>query len=432
MKKIAFQTFGCKLNFAETSQISRQFTDNGFEITDFKEDADVYVINTCTVTSIAEKKCKTAIRSAINRNPNAKVAVIGCFSQLKSEELSQIEGVDIILGNTEKHRLINYVTDEDPKHVKGCSWCDVKEITKTDEFVPSFSSDDRTRSFLKIQDGCDYFCTYCAIPMARGRSRSDSIENIVNSAEQIAAKGLKEVILTGVNIGDFGKHSDHNFLDLIKELDKVEGIERYRISSIEPDLLNNDIIKFAATSKKFLPHFHIPLQAGTNKILKLMKRKYVRELFAERVLSIKALLPDCCIAADVITGFPGESDEDFMDAYYFIESLPLSYLHVFTYSERPDTIAINLADKVPVHIRRERSKKLQELSDTKKEEFYMQNTGLTKKVLFESDVKHNNIYGFTDNYIRVKTAYDPLLINKVCDIKLLSLDKEGVFDVEFI
>ncbi len=432
MKKVAFQTFGCKLNFAETSQISRQFTDNGFEIIDFKEDADVYVINTCTVTSIAEKKCKTAIRSAINRNPNAKVAVIGCFSQLKADDLSQIDGVDIIIGNTEKHKLINYVTEEEHKHVKGCSWCDVKAIDKTEEFVPSFSSDDRTRSFLKIQDGCDYFCTYCAIPFARGRSRSDSIDNLVKSAQQIAAKGLKEIILTGVNIGDFGKNTGYNFLDLIKELDKVDGIERYRISSIEPDLLTNEIIEFAVNSQKFLPHFHIPLQAGTNKILKLMKRKYVRELFADRVINIKTLLPDCCIAADVITGFPGESDEDFMEAYHFIESLPLSYLHVFTYSERPETVAVKLDDKVPVHIRRERSKKLQELSDKKKEEFYMQNIGKTKKVLFESDIKHHHIHGFTDNYIRVKTAYNPALINKVCEVKLLSIDKEGVFDVELL
>ncbi len=432
MKKVAFQTFGCKLNFAETSQISRQFTDVGFEIADFKEDADVYVINTCTVTSIAEKKCKTAIRSAINRNPNAKVAVIGCFSQLKADELSQIDGVDIIIGNTEKHKLINYVTDQEHVHVKGCSWTDVKEIAKTDEFVPSFSSDDRTRSFLKIQDGCDYFCTYCAIPFARGRSRSDSIENLVKSAEQIAAKGLKEIILTGVNIGDYGKNTDNNFLDLIKELDKVEGIERYRISSIEPDLLTNEIIDFAINSNKFLPHFHIPLQAGTNKILKLMKRKYNRELFADRVHKIKALLPDCCIAADVITGFPGESDEDFMEAYQFIDSLPLSYLHVFTYSERPDTVAVKLDDKVPVHIRRERSKKLQVLSDKKKEDFYQQNIGKQKKVLFESDIKNHFIYGFTDNYIRVKTAHNPELINKVCNVKLLSIDKEGVFEVELV
>jgi threonylcarbamoyladenosine tRNA methylthiotransferase MtaB len=429
-KKVAFQTFGCKLNFAETSQISRQFQENGYEVADFKDTADVYVINTCTVTSIAEKKCKTAIRAAIKRNPDAKVAVVGCFSQLKADEIQEIEGVDIIVGNNEKYKLLEFINNRKHNNDSNCAYCDVKQMEKTDAFVPSYSSGDRTRSFLKIQDGCDYFCTYCAIPFARGRSRSDTIENIVTSAEKIALEGLKEIILTGVNIGDFGKQNNENFLQLIQALDTVKGIARFRISSIEPELLSDDIIKFVANSDKFLPHFHIPLQSGSNKILKLMKRHYQRELFAERIHKIKAVMPDSCIAADVICGFPGETDEDFEDAYQFITSLPISYLHVFTYSERPDTLAAKLEGVVAVNIRRERSKQLQILSDTKKHEFYLQNIGQTKKVLFESDMHHGFIYGFTDNYIRVKIKTDKTLINKIIEVKLLNLDSDEVFIVE--
>ncbi|NVN95520.1 MAG: tRNA (N(6)-L-threonylcarbamoyladenosine(37)-C(2))-methylthiotransferase MtaB [Bacteroidetes bacterium] len=429
-KKIAFQTFGCKLNFAETSQISRQFIENGYEIADFKETADVYVINTCTVTSIAEKKCKTAIRSAINRNPDAKVAVIGCFSQLKAEEIQEIEGVDLIVGNNEKHKLFEIISNRNNNNATNCAYCDVKQMEKSDAFVPSYSSGDRTRSFLKIQDGCDYFCTYCAIPFARGRSRSDTIANIVKSAEAIANEGLKEVILTGVNIGDFGKQNNESFLQLIQALDKVNGIERYRISSIEPDLLTDEIIEFVANSNKFLPHFHIPLQSGSNKILKMMKRHYQRELFAERVYKIKSVMPDACIAADVICGFPGETDEDFKDTYNFIDALPISYLHVFTYSERPDTIAAKLEDKVPVNIRRERSKALQILSDKKKHNFYLENTTSVRKVLFESDIHNGYIFGFTDNYIRVKTKKDLSLVNNVFKVKLKILDNDEVFFAE--
>ncbi|MEI6695061.1 MAG: tRNA (N(6)-L-threonylcarbamoyladenosine(37)-C(2))-methylthiotransferase MtaB [Bacteroidota bacterium] len=430
MKKVAFQTFGCKLNFAETSQLSRQFTENGYEIADFKESADVYVINTCTVTSIAEKKCKTSIRAAIRRNPDAKVAVIGCFSQLKANEIQEIEGVDIIVGNNEKHRLLELIANGVDNTEENCAYCDVKKMEKNDAFVPSYSSGDRTRSFLKIQDGCDYFCTYCAIPFARGRSRSDTIENIVKSAEKIAAEGLKEIILTGVNIGDFGKQNNESFFLLIQALDKVKEIERYRISSIEPELLTDEIIEFVANSSKFLPHFHIPLQSGSNKILKMMKRHYQRELFADRIHSIKKLMPDACIAADVITGFPGETDEDFQDTYDFIHSLPISYLHVFTYSERPDTIAVHLEGKIAVNIRRERSKILQQLSDLKKHDFYSQNTGLQKKVLFESDVHLGHIFGFTDNYIRVKTKCNLELINTVKIAALKILDNDEVFIVE--
>jgi len=431
-KKIAFQTFGCKLNFAETSQISRQFIENGYEIADFKETADVYVINTCTVTSIAEKKCKTAIRSAINRNPDAKVAVIGCFSQLKAEEIQEIEGVDLIVGNNEKHKLFEIISNQKNNTSTNCAYCDVKQMEKSDAFVPSYSSGDRTRSFLKIQDGCDYFCTYCAIPFARGRSRSDTIENIVKSAQLIASEGLKEIILTGVNIGDFGKQNQENFIQLIQELDKVKGIERIRISSIEPELLTNEIIQFVANAKKFLPHFHIPLQSGSNKILKMMKRHYQRELFAERVYKIKSVLPDACIAADVICGFPGETDEDFQHTYDFINSLPISYLHVFTYSERPDTIAAQLEGKVAVNIRRERSKALQILSDIKKHDFYVENSASLRKVLFESDIHNGYISGFTDNYIRAKIKADPALINKVVDVKLKFPDKDEVFIVEYL
>ena len=432
IKKIAFQTFGCKLNFAETSQISRQFIENGYEIADFKETADVYVINTCTVTSIAEKKCKTAIRSAINRNPDARVAVIGCFSQLKAEEIQEIEGVDLIVGNNEKHKLFELISNRKNNTATNCAYCDVKQMEKSDAFVPSYSSGDRTRSFLKIQDGCDYFFTYCAIPFARGRSRSDTIDNIVKSAEAIASEGLKEIILTGVNIGDFGKQNNETFLQLIQALDKVEGIERYRISSIEPELLSDEIIEFVANSAKFLPHFHIPLQSGSNKILKMMKRHYQRELFAERVYKIKSVLPDACIAADVICGFPCESNEDFQDTYKFIDALPISYLHVFTYSERPDTIAAQLEGKVAVNIRRERSKALQILSDKKKHAFYVENSASLRKVLFESDIHNGYISGFTDNYIRAKIKADPALINKVVDVKLKFPDKDEVFIVEYL
>jgi threonylcarbamoyladenosine tRNA methylthiotransferase MtaB len=429
-KKIAFQTFGCKLNFAETSQISRKFEENGYEITDFKEKADIYVINTCTVTAIAEKKCKTSIRAAINRNPDAKVAVIGCFSQLKAEDIQAIEGVNIIVGNNEKHKLYEMLTESENNFEENCAFSGVKQMEKDDAFIPSYSSGDRTRSFLKIQDGCDYFCTYCAIPFARGRSRSDTIENIIKSAQQIAKEGLKEIILTGVNIGDFGKQNGETFFQLIQALDKVEGIERYRISSIEPELLTDEIIEFVANSNKFLPHFHIPLQSGSNKILKLMKRHYQRELFAERLIKIKLKMPDACIAADVICGFPSENDEDFNDTYTFIDSLPISYLHVFTYSERPDTLAAKLEGKVAINIRRDRSKKLQELSEIKKHQFYIANQNTTHKVLFESDIHSGFIYGFTENYIRVKTKTDKTLINKVHKIKLNYLDTDDVFLIE--
>ncbi len=429
-KKIAFQTFGCKLNFAETSQISRKFEENGYEITDFKEKADIYVINTCTVTAIAEKKCKTSIRAAINRNPDAKVAVIGCFSQLKAEDIQAIEGVNIIVGNNEKHKLYEMLTESENNFEENCAFSGVKQMEKDDAFIPSYSSGDRTRSFLKIQDGCDYFCTYCAIPFARGRSRSDTIENIIKSAQQIAKEGLKEIILTGVNIGDFGKQNGETFFQLIQALDKVEGIERYRISSIEPELLTDEIIEFVANSNKFLPHFHIPLQSGSNKILKLMKRHYQRELFAERLIRIKLKMPDACIAADVICGFPSENDEDFNDTYTFIDSLPISYLHVFTYSERPDTLAAKLEGKVAINIRRDRSKKLQELSEIKKHQFYIANQNTTHKVLFESDIHSGFIYGFTENYIRVKTKTDKTLINKVHKIKLNYLDTDDVFLIE--
>ncbi len=432
IKKVAFQTFGCKLNFAETSQISRQFQENGYEVADFKEIADVYVVNTCTVTAIAEKKCKTSIRAAIKRNPDAKVAVIGCFSQLKAEEIQEIDGVDLIIGNNEKHKLLEMITNRSLNADENCAYCDVKQMEKIDAFVPSYSSGDRTRSFLKIQDGCDYYCTYCAIPFARGRSRSDTIENIVKSAKQIASEGLKEIILTGVNIGDFGKQNGENFYQLIQALDQVESIERYRISSIEPELLTDEIIEFVKNSKKFLPHFHIPLQSGSDKILKLMKRHYQRELFAERIFKIKELMPYSCIAADVICGFPGETHEDFQDAYQFINSLPISYLHVFTYSERPDTIAAKLENKVAVNIRRERSKELQLLSDKKKHEFYMQNQGLQLKVLFESDIHGGFIFGFTDNYIRVKIATNKTFINKVVNVNLKSLEADEVFLAEVL
>lgn len=428
-KKIAFQTFGCKLNFAETSQIARQFADEGFEIVDNKETADYYVINSCTVTSIAEKKCKTAIRSVKSRNPDIKIAVIGCFSELKASELNEMEEVNYIIGNSDKNRIVELIKNEENTIDKSCNGFNFVPVSKTKNFIPSYSLGDRTRSFLKIQDGCDYFCSYCAIPLARGRSRSDTIENTVKSVHDIAKSSIKEIVLTGVNIGDFGKNNNQSFYQLIKELDKVKDIERFRISSIEPDLLTDVIIGFVAGSERFLPHFHIPLQSGNNIILKLMKRHYNRELFAERVFKIQEMMPFACIAADVIVGFPGETDDYFDDTYTFIDSLPVSYLHVFTYSERPNTKSIMLGNKIPMNIRRDRSRKLQMLSDNKKHLFYTQNIGTKRKVLFESDIQKGFIYGFTENYIRVKTQKNTELINKIVDVELNDLTEEGVFKV---
>ena len=421
MKTIAFHTLGCKLNFAESSFLAGGFAERGYTQVAFKEKADVYVINTCTVTQVAEKKCRNAIRQANKLNPEAIVAVIGCMSQLKDKEIAQIEGVDIILGNDDKRKLIDLVEN----HKKNTSVENhVCDISRLHSFYPSYSSSDRTRSFLKIQDGCDYFCTYCAIPYSRGRSRSGDIASTVACAEELAKQGKKEVVLTGVNIGEFGKQSGETFLELIRELDKIEGIERYRISSIEPNLITEETVDFCAASKKFLPHFHIPLQAGSNKILHLMKRKYDRELFAERVNYINRRMPHAFIAADVIVGFPHETAEEFAEAKDFIASLPLAALHVFTYSERPGTPAAGMPESVPMSERHRRSMELQELSDRKKEAFYRANKGRKASVLWEADNEDGMMYGFTENYIRVGRKFDERYINEITEETIEIIDHE--------
>ena len=416
-KSIAFHHFGCKVNFAEASALSRQFQENGFEIKDFHVPADIYVISTCVVTTVAEKKCRAAIRQAHKINPNAKIAVIGCFSELKPGELSEMEGVDLVLGHTGKFNLLEAVS--------GLYSTDNSVDPLPEKFIPSFSYGDRTRSFLKIQDGCDYYCTYCTIPLARGRSRSDTIENAVKNAREIIANGIREIVLTGVNIGDFGKNTGENFLQLIRALDSVEGMNRIRISSIEPDLLNSEIIEFVAGSNNFLPHFHIPLQSGCNKILKAMHRKYNRELYASRVQEIRELMPRACIAADVIVGFPGETAEDFIDTYNFLEQLEISYLHVFTYSKRDNTLASKMESPVPDKVKKERSDALHKLSDVKKQRFYADNMGNNVNVLFESSNSQGFMHGFSENYIKVKTPYNPDFVNKVVPVKLEVLQEDG-------
>lgn len=419
MKTIAFHTLGCKLNFAESSFLAGGFIERGYTQVAFKEKADVYVINTCTVTQVAEKKCRNAIRQANKLNPDAIVAVIGCMSQLKDAEIEQIEGVDIILGNDDKRKLIELVENHKKDTAVENHVCD---ISRMHSFYPSYSFSDRTRSFLKIQDGCDYFCTYCAIPYSRGRSRSGDIASTVACAEELAKQGKKEVVLTGVNIGEFGKQSGETFLELIRELDKIEGIERYRISSIEPNLITEETVDFCACSHKFLPHFHIPLQAGSNKILHLMRRKYDRELFAERVKYINCRMPYAFIAADVIVGFPHETAEDFAEAKDFIASLPLAALHVFTYSERPGTPAAGMPESVPMSERHRRSMELQKLSDQKKEAFYQANKGRKVSVLWEADNEDGMMYGFTENYIRVGRKFDERYINEITEEIIETID----------
>ncbi len=421
MRTIAFHTLGCKLNFAESSYLAGIFTAKGYVQVEFKEKADVYVINTCTVTRIAEKKCRNAIRVARNLNPEAIIAVMGCMSQLNDKQIEKIEGVDFIIGNDDKTKLVDLIEE---RQTKSPTENLVFDISRLKSYYPSYSSSDRTRSFLKIQDGCDYFCTYCAIPYSRGRSRNDDIASVVAQAKILAGQGKKEVVLTGVNIGDFGKSTGESFLDLIKALDKVEGIERYRISSIEPNLITEEVIDFCVESKAFLSHFHIPLQAGTNKILRLMKRKYERELFAQRVNYINKVMPHAFIAADVIVGFPGETEEDFDDTKAFIEQLPLAALHVFTYSERPGTPAASMQGSVPMSERHRRSEELQKISTRKKEEFYLKNKGKELNVLWESDEEDGMMFGWTDNYIRVGRKYDKRYINTITKEKIEIIDNK--------
>jgi threonylcarbamoyladenosine tRNA methylthiotransferase MtaB len=429
-KKVAFYTLGCKLNFSETSTISRLFEDAGFAKVDFEETPDVYVINTCSVTENADKKCKQLVKKALKINPNAFVTIVGCFAQLKPTEIAEIPGVDLVLGANEKFDILSYLDKTDKLEETQVSFQNIKETT---DFVPSFSYGDRTRSFLKVQDGCDYFCTFCTIPLARGKSRNASVAETVLEAKKIAETEIKEVVLTGVNIGDFGQGEGENFFDLVQELDKVEGIDRFRISSIEPNLLSNEIIDFCLSdSKRFVPHFHIPLQVGNDRILKAMRRKYERSLYAERVSQIKSLRKDCCIGVDVIVGFPGETDEEFLDSYNFIKDLDISYLHVFTYSERANTGAPKLGEKVPMEKRRERSKMLHILSDKKKRVFYEENLGSTRVALFEAEEDNGMMYGFTENYVKIKVPFAANLVNSFQKVKLEEIDRDGIVKVSFV
>ena len=430
-KTAAFFTLGCKLNFAETSTLSRLLGENNFNKVDFKEKADVYVINTCSVTEAADKKCRNIINKACRTNPNAIVAVVGCYAQLKPETISQMPGVDLVLGSNEKFDIIGYINKLEQnaeRQEKREAIVSASDIEQINQFFPSFSMNDRTRSFLKVQDGCDYLCTYCTIPLARGKSRNNTIEQTINEAKKIAASPVREVVLTGVNIGDFGKSTNETFFDLIKRLDETEGIDRFRISSIEPNLLSNDIIEFTNTSKRFVPHFHIPLQSGSNKLLTLMKRRYKRELFADRVEHIKKIMPHCCIGADVIVGFPNETEDDFLDTYNFLTNLPLSYLHVFSYSERPNTEAAKMAGKVLPKEKDKRSKMLHILSEKKRRMFYEQNKGRSIAVLFEKERHSDKMFGFTNNYVKVTVPYNEQFVNKRITVTLKKLNEQGIFE----
>lgn len=435
MKKVAFYTLGCKLNFAETSTIARSFEEDGYIRVDFEDPADIYVINTCSVTENADKQFKQIVRKALKTNPKAFLAAVGCYAQLKPEELASVDGVDLVLGAKEKFNITQYIDDLTKNNEGVVHSC---EIAETDFYVGSYSIGDRTRAFLKVQDGCDYKCTYCTIPMARGISRSDTIENILSNAKKISDKGIKEIVLTGVNIGDYGKGEfgnkkhEHTFLELVQALDKVEGIERLRISSIEPNLIKDETIDFIAQSNSFVPHFHIPLQSGSNEILKKMKRRYLRELYVSRVAKIREVMPDACIGVDVIVGFPGETDELFLETYHFLNDLDISYLHVFTYSERDNTEAVLMDGVVPDEVRAKRSKMLRGLSAKKRNAFYESQLGKEKTVLFESDNKQGYIHGFTENYVKVKAPWDPALVNTLHKVKLTKIDVDGMVRFEFV
>lgn len=429
MKKVALHTLGCKLNFSETSALGRQFEDAGYQKVDFDQPADVYMLNTCSVTDNADKKCRQIVRKLQKQSAEAKIVIIGCYAQLQPEEISKIPGVSLVLGAQEKFNVLEYVEDLDEKDYS----CQVfaTDIDAVEGYNEAWSYGDRTRTFLKVQDGCDYSCAFCTIPMARGKSRSLTIESVVENAKAIANTDVKEMVLTGVNIGDFGKgpngavRPNETFLDLIKALDNVEGIERIRISSIEPNLLNNEIIEFVAESKRFMPHFHVPLQSGSNKILKSMRRRYLRELYADRVKKIKEVMPHCCIGVDVIVGFPGETEQDFNETYQFLNELDVSYLHVFTYSERPNTLADQMTEVVSMEERRKRSKMLRGLSVKKKRYFYKQFLESTRPILFEGDNKDGYMHGFTDNYIKVKHPYDVELCNTIHELPLKKITASG-------
>ncbi len=427
MKKVGLYTLGCKLNFSETSAIGRQFDDHGYARVPFHDPADVYVINTCSVTDNADKKCRKVVRQALKSNPDAYIVIVGCYAQLKPQEIANIPGVDLVLGAAEKFRLFEVVDD----FVKSaCGKAIASEIKEATSFVSAYSQGERTRSFLKIQDGCDYKCSFCTIPLARGKSRSDELQNIVANAEALAREGVREVVLTGVNIGDYGTDHPEKFIDVVRALDEVEGIDRFRISSIEPNLLTNEIIEFVAISKRFMPHFHVPLQSGNDEMLKNMRRRYKREVYSDRVALIKQLMPHACIGVDVITGHPGETDAHFLDTYNFLNALDVSYLHVFTYSERPNTHALTLPDPVPQHIRNERTTQLRSLSEKKRRHFYSQFEGQNRPILFEEEVSEGHLHGFTDNYIKVITPYDPLLVNEIRTFRLAELDANGEMMIE--
>ncbi len=433
-KKVAFYTLGCKLNFSETSTISRNFQSEGFERVKFEETADIYVINTCSVTDNADKRFKSIVKNALKKNEKAFLIAIGCYAQLKPEELAHVDGVDLVLGATEKFKVTNYINDlskNDMGEVHSC------EIEAADFYVGSYSIGDRTRAFLKVQDGCDYKCTYCTIPLARGISRSDILQNVLDNAKEISSKGIKEIVLTGVNISDYGKGEfgnkkhEHTFFELVQELDKVEGIHRLRISSIEPNLLTNETIDFVSKSKSFVPHFHIPLQSGSDVLLKRMKRRYMSGIYTDRVAKIKSLMPNACIGVDVIVGFPGETEELFLETYNYLNELDISYLHVFTYSERPNTEAFDMDGVVGKNVRSKRSKMLRGLSVKKRRSFYESQLGNTLTVLFESENKEGYIHGFTENYVKVRTPWNPELVNTLHPITLTEIDEDGVVRFEF-
>ena len=430
MKKVAFYTLGCKLNYSETSTISRMFEQKGYKKADFTDTPDIFIINTCSVTENADKKCHKIVREARTISPDAYVAIIGCYAQLKPQEIASIPGVDAVLGAAEKFRLVELL---DGFVRKPQAEVFASDVEAANTFNTSYSMHDRTRTFLKVQDGCDYSCSFCTIPLARGASRSDSITNILNSAKEIGNTEVREVVLTGVNTGDFGIQNGirvERFVDLVKELDNVEGVDRFRISSIEPNLLSDEIIDFVAVSKRFVPHFHIPLQSGSNKILKLMRRRYQRELYTSRVDKIKSVMPHCCIGVDVIVGFPGETHEDFLETYRFLNELNISYLHVFTYSERDNTLAATMPDVVSAKDRAERSRMLHVLSDKKRRKFYEEHIGNEFTVLFENDVENGMMHGFTENYIRVTAKYDPILINELKKVRLTGFDDKGLMQAE--
>ena len=432
MRRVAFYTLGCKLNFSETSTISRMFEEKGYQKVEFTDSPDVFIINTCSVTENADKKCRKIVNDAKSVSPHSFVAIIGCYAQLKPQEIAKIPGVDAVLGASEKFKLLELLDGFEKAETAQVY---ASDISCANVFHHSYSANDRTRTFLKVQDGCNYGCAFCTIPLARGKSRSDSIENIVKTAMQVAQTEASEVVLTGVNIGDFGivnGRREERFIDLLKELDKIDGIERFRISSIEPNLLSQEVIDFVSRSERFVPHFHIPLQSGCDKILRAMDRRYRTDLYRHRIDSIKQLMPDCCIGVDVIVGFPGETDKEFLQTYNFIKDLDVSYLHVFTYSERPNTKAISMGGVVPKAVRAERSKMLRILSEKKRRKFYEDNLGKEAMVLFENDVEQGKINGFTENYVRVRTTNDPSLINQLMPVRLTTIDESGIVEGEIL